>query len=182
MKLSFSTKGWHDSTFEEFCQVAGEMRFEGIELHNIYNRLFTDKDGAFHDYTAAVTRRRLYENGLRIPCIDTICDVADAAVEEQAAREIERCLEIAANLNIPCIRLRAAASMLLSSYITMPAVTLTLSECLVPYCGISMQPSAISTTSCCTPKTSCPMMIAVFCCGGNCRSLSMVAPCACSMA
>ena len=53
-------------------------------------------------------------------------------------------------------------SILLNSYITIPAVTLTLSECLVPYCGISIQPLAASTTSCCTPKTSCPMMIAVF--------------------
>ena len=46
MKLSFSTKGWHNSTFDDFCDVAQDLHFEGIELHNIYNRLFTDKDGA----------------------------------------------------------------------------------------------------------------------------------------
>ena len=45
MKLSFSTKGWHNSTFEDFCDVAESMRFGGIELHNIGNKLFTDKNG-----------------------------------------------------------------------------------------------------------------------------------------
>ena len=79
MKLSFSTKGWHNSTFEDFCDVAESMRFGGIELHNIGNKLFTDKNGAFHDYSAASTLRLLYEKQLTIPCIDTICDVSNPA-------------------------------------------------------------------------------------------------------
>ena len=79
MKLSFSTKGWHTPTFEQFCDAAQDLRFQGIELHNIYNRLFTDKDGAFHDYTAAATRRRLFEKNLAIPCIDTVCNASDGA-------------------------------------------------------------------------------------------------------
>ena len=107
MKLSFSTKGWHEPTFDQFCEVADELRFQGIELHNIYNRLFTDKDGAFHDYAAAATRRRLFEKGLDIPCIDTVCNAADG-VTDAAVEEITRCLEIAANLGIPCVRLKAA--------------------------------------------------------------------------
>ena len=36
---------------------------------------------------------------------------------------------------------------LANSQMTMPAVVLTLRECLVPNCGISMQPSEASTTS-----------------------------------
>jgi len=43
MKLSFSTKGWHDSSFEDFCTIAKELKFQGIELHNIHNRLFNLK-------------------------------------------------------------------------------------------------------------------------------------------
>ena len=107
MKLSFSTKGWHSPTFEQFCDVAKDLRFQGIELHNIYNRLFTDKDGAFHDYAAAATRRRLFEKGLDIPCIDTVCNASDGATD-RAVEEITRCVEIAANLSIPCVRLKAA--------------------------------------------------------------------------
>ncbi len=107
MKLSFSTKGWHENSFEEFCDIANELGFRGIELHNINNRLFTSKDGAFHDYAAAATIRRLYEKNLSIPCIDTICDVADSEKTEEAIAEIEKCMQIAANLKIPNIRIRA---------------------------------------------------------------------------
>ncbi|MBR5783096.1 MAG: AMP-binding protein [Clostridia bacterium] len=107
MKLSFSTRGWHHNTFEEFCDIAVELGFGGIELHNINNRLFTDKDGAFHDYTAAATLRRLYEKKLQLPCIDTLCNLADDEAEESSIEEIRRCLEIASNLHIPGVRVKA---------------------------------------------------------------------------
>jgi fatty-acyl-CoA synthase len=64
MKFSFSTKGWHNYSFDDFCAIAKDLKFDGIELHNINNRLFTDKDGAFHDYTAAKTVRKLFEQKL----------------------------------------------------------------------------------------------------------------------
>ena len=110
MKYSFSTKGWHNSSFDEFCDIAQDLGFEGIELHNIHNRLFTERDGAFHDYAAAATLRRLYERKLSIPCIDAIGDVADAAAADATVAEIEKCLEIAGNLHIPAVRLRAEAA------------------------------------------------------------------------
>ena len=109
MKFSFSTKGWHESTFEEFCSIAQDLGFEGIELHNIHNRLFTDKDGAFHDYAAAATLRRLYEKKLQLSCIDAIGDIADPAAAADCAAEIRQCMEIARNLKIPAVRVRAEA-------------------------------------------------------------------------
>ncbi len=110
MKLSFSTRGWHENTFEEFCDVAVDLSFGGIELHNVNNRLFTDRDGAFHDYAAAATLRRLYEKKLQIPCIDTLCDLSDDADETASLDEIRRCIAIAGNLHIPNIRLKATAA------------------------------------------------------------------------
>lgn len=107
MKLSFSTKGWHNSSFSDFCDIAEDLKFQGIELHNINNKLFTDKDGAFHDYTAAATLRKLYEKKLEIPCIDAILDLGDGNTADQTVNEIERCLAIAENLHIPAIRMRA---------------------------------------------------------------------------
>ncbi len=107
MKLSFSTKGWHGSTFDEFCDIAVDLDFGGIELHNVNNRLFTDKDGAFHDYKAAATSRRLYEKGLQIPCIDMLCDIASATKSDMAMGEFEKCISIASSLNIPYIRVKA---------------------------------------------------------------------------
>ncbi len=108
MKLSFSTKGWYGGDFDDFCAVATDLHYEGIELHNIYNPLFTDPDGAFHDYAAAATLRRLREKNLQIPCIDTIGDPADAAGRDAFMDEAEQCIAIAANLKIPYVRLRAA--------------------------------------------------------------------------
>ena len=110
MKFSFSTKGWHDNSFEEFCQIAEYLRFNGIEPHNINNRLFTEKDGAFHDYTAAATLRRLYQHHLELPCIDAIVDISDKELYNDSVKEIKRCLEIASNLRIPNVRMRAEAS------------------------------------------------------------------------
>ncbi len=55
MKFSFSTKGWHDISFEEFCTAAEYFKFEGIEPHNINNAAFSEKSGVFQDYSAAAT-------------------------------------------------------------------------------------------------------------------------------
>ena len=107
MKFSFSTKGWLDNNFYEFCDIASDLGFQGIELHNIYNRLFTDKDGAFHDYAAAATLRLLYEKKIQIPCIDAICNIADENIEENF-NEIKKCIEIASNLHITNVRLHAS--------------------------------------------------------------------------
>ena len=46
MKLSFSTKGWHNHTFDEFCDMAASLGFAGVEIHNIHGPMFTDRDGA----------------------------------------------------------------------------------------------------------------------------------------
>ena len=107
MKFSFSTKGWHNSTFDDFCDIAVDLKFSGIELHNIHNRLFTDKDGAFHDYAANATVRKLFEKKLELPCIDTICNPADKSQKEETLKEIQACIDIASNLHIPNVRIRA---------------------------------------------------------------------------
>lgn len=107
MKLCFSTKGWHNSSFDEFCEIAEELKFDGIELHNINNRLFTDRDGAFHEYTAPATVRKLYTKHLSLPCIDSLCDPAADAAEE-CITEIKKCIVIADKLHIPNVRVHAS--------------------------------------------------------------------------
>ena len=110
MKFSFSTRGWHDNTFDEFLEVAQNLKFDGVELHNVYNRLFTDKNGAFHDYSSASTMRKLYENKLAIPCIDCLTDISALAKREDALDEIKRCHNIALNLKIPFVRIKSVSS------------------------------------------------------------------------
>lgn len=110
MKLSFSTKGWHNSTFDEFCDVAVDLKFNGIELHNISNELFTDKNGAFHDYTSASTKRKLYNLKQTIPCVDSICDISDENVQQQSITEIKKCIDIAKNMDVSYVRLKSYSS------------------------------------------------------------------------
>ena len=54
--------------------------------------------------------RRLYEQKLQIPCIDAIGDIADAMAADAVEKEVEACLDIASNLHIPFIRLRAEST------------------------------------------------------------------------
>ena len=110
MKLSFSTKGWHDNSFSTFLDIANDLHFEGIELHNIHNAFFQEKGGAFYDYAAAATVRNLFERKLSIPCIDSVCDLADPYTEKETLFELRKCLEIASNLKIPCVRVKARDS------------------------------------------------------------------------
>ena len=110
MKLSFSTKGWHGRSFDEFCTVAAELGYQGVEIHNIHGSMFTNRDGAFYDYTAAATLRRLYEQKITVSCVDALTDPSDAATADAAEAEIRRCMEVATNLHIPFVRLRTASA------------------------------------------------------------------------
>ncbi len=107
MKLSFSTKGWYGRTFDELCNMAKDFRFSGIELHNINNKLFTDKDSALQSYASTMTIRKMFEKKLSIPCLDCLCDPADSSKKEQSVQETMKCIEIAGNLHIPYVRLHA---------------------------------------------------------------------------
>ncbi len=107
MKFSFSTKGWHGVSFDEFCNIAQELKFEGIELHNIHGSMFTDKDGAFYDYSSAATVRGLYEKKLSIPCIDAICPLGDDGGYDYSVEELSKCIDIAHNLKAPYVRAKA---------------------------------------------------------------------------
>ena len=108
MKLSFSTKGWHGKDFNTFLDLAKDLRFAGIELHNIQNPLFTASDSPFAPHATAATLRKLYEMQLSIPCIDCLCDPADPEGEQKAKDEVSAVITYAGNLRIPYIRIHAA--------------------------------------------------------------------------
>ena len=68
MKLSFSTRGWPNLSFEEMLEVALDMGFSGVEVYNLakFDPLL-EKGGPFHKYNTAATVRQLREKGLSIP-------------------------------------------------------------------------------------------------------------------
>ena len=78
MKLSFSTRGWGDLTWEDLLDTAGTMGFSGVEVYNLQNfPALQDKSGPFHKYHTAATVRSLREKKLSIPCFDTSLDLSD---------------------------------------------------------------------------------------------------------
>ncbi len=106
MKLSFSTKGW-DSDWSTFCQKAQECGFDGIEIHNIHHSAFTRKNAVFDRTMLRATARNLQKQNLSVSCIDAICNIGDAAQSSAEEQEIVACIETAAALHIPFVRLRA---------------------------------------------------------------------------
>ena len=53
------------------------------------------------------TLRRLYEDKLEIPCLDSVCDPTNADVIDENVKELVNCFEIASSLHIPNVRIRA---------------------------------------------------------------------------
>ena len=106
MKFAFSSKGWHNESFEDMCSLAKELKFDGIELHNTHGPLFTEKGGALYDYKSAAATRKLYELKIKIPCIDSICRMGDSKDFKGSVDEINRCIDIASSLHIPYVRIK----------------------------------------------------------------------------
>jgi fatty-acyl-CoA synthase len=109
MKLSFSIKGWERYSWADYVRTAKEMELQGIELRNIHGTSLTARGGPFHAHMAAATLRELYEAGLSLPCIDAVCDIADAEKLELNCREIADCIETARQFKIPNIRVHATS-------------------------------------------------------------------------
>ena len=77
MKLSFSTRGWADHSWDELVSTALEMDFSGIEIHNpIINTVFTGKGGPLERYNTQATARALRDKGLCIPALDSSVDIS----------------------------------------------------------------------------------------------------------
>ncbi len=96
MKLSFSTNKWNDITLSEFFDLAGEYKFDGIEIHDVSKLKEADlKDAPW----------RMIESGIKISCIDMVKDISKE--RDEAKKELIRCLEVAEILKAPYIRLKA---------------------------------------------------------------------------
>lgn len=92
MKLSFSTRGWRDLSWEKILGFAEELRFSGIELYNILEKSALNINGdAFSKYDAADKVRDLLEKNLEIPVFDSSYDLsASVDFSEKVINTIDR--------------------------------------------------------------------------------------------
>ena len=98
MKLSFSTRGWTDLSWEEMMETALDMGFSGIEVYNLPKfDPMVDRSGPFHKYQAAATARQLREKKLTIPCFDTSYDLSEGS---DCLPYLKPLLEVACNTQV----------------------------------------------------------------------------------
>ena len=104
MNLSFSTRGWQKFSWDENVTTALTMRFGGIELYNVQKMPeLTGRGGPLHKYNTAATVRELHEKQLKIPCMDTSCDISVSG----SVADIVTVMEIAHDIQCPCIGVTA---------------------------------------------------------------------------
>ena len=71
MRFSFSTKGWHGVSWQEFVETAADLAYDGIEIHNLFSPAMAEKGCPADKQAGAATYRALFDRKLSIPCINT---------------------------------------------------------------------------------------------------------------
>ncbi len=105
MKLSFSTRGWTELTWDTMMDTAEEMDFGGIEVYNIHKfESLTGKGGPFHKYNTQATARTLKRKHLEIPIFDTSIDISE---DEDPVPQIRELIDTAFNMYVGCIGVTA---------------------------------------------------------------------------
>ncbi len=108
MKLSFSTRGWNDLSWDDQVKDAIENHFQGIEVYNLTRiSALSDRGGAFHPFHLNETYRGLKEKGLSVSCLDTSIDISDGAVSLEEFRTL---MHAASVLRAPYISVCALKS------------------------------------------------------------------------
>ena len=107
MKLSFSINGWKEHSWQEFVDLADEIGFKGIELHNVLFSDLSEKNGPFHKYNSAATMRKLNDSGISVPCVDISKDISTDSVDENA-EYINNYIDFASSIRVPYVRVYAS--------------------------------------------------------------------------
>ena len=101
MKLSFSTRGWGDLSWDTWLETALEMKFTGIEVYNLFKfPALTAKGGPLHPHRLAATLRQLRDKKLSIPCLDTSLDLTES---RENADILSDMLTYARDLRVPYV-------------------------------------------------------------------------------
>ncbi len=107
MNLAFSTKFHKASGLGDFLKIADELRYDGIEIHDIKADAFAGKTSPFSPDMASVTKRTLINSKKSIVSINVGCNVADKAAAEENMQKIETAVSVARNINVSYIKVYA---------------------------------------------------------------------------
>ena len=85
MKLSFSLQYWKSLSWPEALAAALDAKLAGVELFDVNGPAYAGKDSPTNPELAAATRRSLTNQGLSLPCVDTVGDFTDQGFAEELA-------------------------------------------------------------------------------------------------
>ncbi len=101
MRLSFSTRGWQDLSWDELLKTVEESGMNGVELYDLHKRTDLRQRGApFDKYGASGAMRQLRDRNIRIPCLDSSIDLSDSSV---GLRDLEWLIDTAGSMRIPYV-------------------------------------------------------------------------------
>lgn len=117
MKLAFST-AFQNKSFAEFLTMAEEMKYEGIEIHDIGAENFRTGTAPFKPEIAPITKRTLINEKKSIACIDVDVNLADRDSEQENFSKIESAVNTAHNINVPYVKAYAEGDENAFDYVT----------------------------------------------------------------
>ena len=104
IKLSFSTNGWKLS-FEGLLKLLSENKVFGLEIHDAESSAFK-AEKPFNKQNIQKTKRKLFEYGVAVSCIDAVGNLADGK-NDRNVKEILSLIALAKDLDCKFIRLHA---------------------------------------------------------------------------
>ena len=107
MNLAFSTKYRPEYSFEEFVQLAADMKMGAIEIHDINAQNFRGKTGPFTPDTSSRTKRYLMNMGVSICAINSTANIADKKNKATEMEHFKAAVAVARNLSVPYVKVYA---------------------------------------------------------------------------
>lgn len=104
INLSFSTNGWKLS-FEGLLKLLSENKVFGLEIHDAESPAFS-AEKPFIKQNLQKTKRKLFEYGVAVSCIDAVGNLADGKTDKNV-KEILSLISLAKDLDAKHIRLHA---------------------------------------------------------------------------
>lgn len=103
MKISFSTLGCPEWSWQEIIVAAKDLGYDGIELRGIASEMYVPRAHPFTPQNIEHTKKLLTEKGLEISCVTSSCYLYEENTEKYL-REGKEYIDIAQKLDSPYIR------------------------------------------------------------------------------
>lgn len=110
MKISFSTLGCPEWSWEDMLVTAKDLGFDGIEIRGIENELHVPKAKPFLEDKCSQTKERLKKMHLEVPCLTSSAYLFDKNNIEAYLKEGKEYIDLAQIIGTPYIRVLGDAN------------------------------------------------------------------------